>query len=606
MGRARADPWISSLPSSHITPSDPKYEEQKWYLEAIRTPEVWDFQTGLARVIVAVVDSGVMCSHPDLENKLWRNFGETPNNGVDDDNNGYTDDVFGYDFVGAETGRLDEDDLPGDSDPCVFAGDPSVGNGLDDNNDGKTDYGVSHGTHLAGVIAAASNNVTGVTGACWECRIMPVRVVEAEGGARSNDVADGIIYAAANGAKVINISIGNDGEPLVIKEAIAVAQDRFGAVVVAAAGNANSTPIQYPARDPNVIAVGASNKAIPPGRGLFSGGGGSNWGPEVDLVAPGIDLVTTHVCSPTQVGALPGCSGTGDGTYELDEGTSIATPLVSGIVGLMLSQNPALTPLEIEGRLKATAKPLGDDPVDTPDAGPNWAGAGMVDAFRAVASVTPPTLLTPADNTPLNRIGTSLTWQNPPGTTQYQIRITPANGDGPDINLIRVPETKYEVVEPVFGVGPYVMLPGMTYTWMVRASSKTTFAPQDDPSWGVWSTPGKFKTPAPSSSTIALMAPADRSTVNGPAVTLRWDNFAKNIFYYEVQVSGDPSFNTDQASATSFVRHTLWHGGASKPLNSYTTPTIPSGGPYFWRVRPRVQGDGTPVAWSQTWSFNVN
>lgn len=597
---------ITSVPSDHIVPSDPRYGDQRSYLEAIAVPSVWDFQIGSPGVIIAVIDTGIMCSHPDLQTQMWRNFGETPNNGIDDDNNGYKDDIFGYDFVGAESGAPTDSDLSGDSNPCIIPNDPSIGNGLDDNGDGIADFGVSHGTHVAGVIAASTNNSDGIAGTCWRCRLIAVRVAEAEGGAWSSDLADGITYGAANGAKIVNISIGSPQESEAVKAAISIARDRFGAVILAAAGNGNVTPVQYPARDPKVIAIASSNKATTPGRALFSNGGGSNWGPEVDLAAPGTDIVTTHVCSRGDLGVLQGCSNIGDATYDVDEGTSVSAPLVSGIVGLMLSQNPSITPAEIEERLKATAEPLRDDPVDSPDAGPEWAGAGLTDAFRAVASVTSPTPISPADNITLNRLGTTLSWDNPPGTTQHHLQITPANGDGPEISLIRTTEVKYEIIEPVFGAGPYVMLPGMTYTWKVRASTKTSLAADNDPSWGVWSAPRRFKTPAPTSSTIVPFFPADRSSVSGPTVTLQWHNSSRNIFYYEVQVSRDPTFTTDPAAATSFVWHSLTHGGLSTPPNSYTTPPLPSAGVYFWRVRPRVQGDGTPVAWPPTWRFNVN
>ena len=609
--RPDVGPGISTSQPDLKVPSDPLYNNQRPYAEALRAPEAWDVETGASSTIVAVVDTGVSCSHPDLQAKMWQNSGEAPNNGIDDDSNGFVDDVFGYDFAGAATGGEGEhEDLPGDNNPCIAPGDPSVGNGLDDNGDGVPDVAVTHGTMVAGIIAAAANNGAGIAGICWGCRIMAVRVADAELGGQINDMAEGIRYAARNGAKVINLSLGfppgalTPQESANIKSAIKEATETFGAVIVAAGGNNNQAGVQEPGAYPETIAVGGVNSAQPDRR-WNDGSIGSSWGPEIDVVVPAVDIYSTVVCSQEDLETQrPGCTTAGTGIYDLDTGTSFAAPIVSGVVGLMLSQNPALTPAEVKAYLKGTAKPLDNDPSDSPDAGPAWAGAGLVDAFRAVASVKPPALLTPGEGANLNRLGTTLTWENPPGTTQYQIQIRPFNDDGPGINLIRVPETRYDVSEPVFGVGNYVMLPGMSYTWKVRASSKSTSAPEDDPSWGVWSQSRTFKTPPPSSSTITSLSPADGAAAAGPSVTVRWDNSAKDIFYYEVQMSGDPSFNSDPATATSFVFHLLWHAAESDPPNSYTSPPLPAGA-YFWRVRPRVQGDGIPVPWSQTWSFRI-
>ncbi|MSQ14905.1 MAG: hypothetical protein EXR50_03475 [Dehalococcoidia bacterium] len=614
-------PRSVTLQTVQAVPNDPLYVNQKSYLEAVRAPEAWDLQSGSPNIIVAVVDTGVLCSHPDLQDQMWRNLGEIPGNGIDDDNNGYIDDVLGFDFAGAAVGNEGEDEhLPADGEPCIMPNDPSVGNGLDDNNDGVADPAVTHGTMVAGIIAAAANNGVGMAGICPKCRIMAVRVADAEFHGQVDYIADGIRYAARNGAKIINLSLGfpplnfPDGglkpqEDENVRSAVKEATEKFGAVIVAAAGNSNIGTVLNPAAYPETIAVGGTNLSQPVGR--WTDGAqfaGSNWGPQIDVVAPAVDIFSTQVCSQADVNQVQGCTGPGVAIYGAETGTSFAAPIVSGIIGLMLSHNPGLTPAQVGALLKAAARALGDDPADAPDAGAAWAGGGIADAFKAVAAtgITPaPALLTPTEGTKLSRLGAALTWQNPPGTTQYQIKITPAYGDGPSINLIRVADTKYEVPEPVFGTGPYFMLPGMTYTWMVRASSKSTFAPEDDLSWSVWSAPRKFKTPAPSSTTISVISPADKSTVTGPAMTVRWDNSAKNIFYYEVQVSGDPTFNMDPSTASSFVYYQLWHAALSVPPNSYTTPALPPGGPYYWRVRPRVQGDGAMVLWSQTWSFSV-
>ncbi|MBM2826204.1 MAG: hypothetical protein HW403_268 [Dehalococcoidia bacterium] len=221
-------------------------------------------------------------------------------------------------------------------------------------------------------------------------------------------------------------------------------------------------------------------------------------------------------------------------------------------------------------------------------------------------SVTAPPLSSPAHGTRLTALGTTLTWQNPSGTTQYHLELRPYNDDGPGIILIRNAETSFTIQSPVLGTGNYVMLPDMTYTWRVRTTRKSSFAPLDDPSWGPWSEARTCRTPAPSSATITSVSPGDRATVASTAPqTLGWKNTATDIFYYEIQVSGDPSFNTDPTTATSFVWQNLVHGGVPNPPNSYVTPELPPNSAIYWRVRPRVQGDGAPVDWSKTWSFKT-
>ena len=216
-----------------------------------------------------------------------------------------------------------------------------------------------------------------------------------------------------------------------------------------------------------------------------------------------------------------------------------------------------------------------------------------------------PLLASPATGTSLGRMGTTLEWRLPLGATQLQVQVVPANNDGPAINLIRNAERNFELQPPVLGEGNYVLLPGMTYSWRVRSTANSAFAPEDDPSWGPWSDWDTFRTPAPSSAGISAVAPTDGSTLAASPQLLQWANTATDVFYYELQVSPDPTFETDPAKATASVWSNLVHGGVAAPLNSWTTPPLQPGVAYYWRVRPRVQGDGTPVEWSTTWSFRA-
>jgi subtilisin family serine protease len=588
-------------------------------------------------VVIAVIDSGVMCTHSDLAVNMWVNTKEVPGNGIDDDGNGFVDDINGYDFVGAEIGTFAAPNHPGDSNPCVSAGDTSIGNGLDDDGNGSADDGVTHGTFVAGIAAAAGNNGAGVAGACGTCKIMAVRVANPEGWLRSSDTADAISYATRNGAKVINLSLGGNTASQAEISAIDLAVSS-GVIVIAASGNDNKTPISYPARLSNVISVGASAHTNTKGRASFS-----NWGqgtppnPSVTVVAPGVDIASTAIRSVADQNAGAGTAGTQG--YLRGSGTSFSTPLVSGIVGLMLSVNPALTPAQVRSILTSTAEPLPDDPADTPNAGSTWAGAGMVNAFGAVSAAsggaptptpvpgtptptpvpgtptptpTPlplgsiPQPVAPPPGTLLSDLGTTVHWNLAVGTTQYQIQVIPANNDGPAINLIRDVDRSYVVVPPVFGTGPYVMLPGMTYTWRIRTTTATTSIDENSGLWGGWSAGSTFRTRSSGSSTVSAVAPSQGVTVASLMPTLQWTNSDPGVFYYEVQLSKDDTFNTNPATATAMVYWVLLHGALTAPANAYAVPAsfpLESRTQYFWRVRPRIQGDGTPAAWSSTFRF---
>ena len=218
---------------------------------------------------------------------------------------------------------------------------------------------------------------------------------------------------------------------------------------------------------------------------------------------------------------------------------------------------------------------------------------------------TTPTLLAPAEGAQLAGLGTTLLWSNPSGTTQYHIQVIPFNNDGPGIDLIRIPETSFTISAPAFGAAEpnYVILPGMSYTWRVRATNKATFAPVDDPEWGPWSPARAFRTATRDSSRIALVSPTDGAAVSTDPRVIRWGNGDPDVFYYEVQMSPDPKFG--EAGAVASVWNNLVHAGVTNPPSSWTTPVLAGKTTYYWRVRPRIQGDGVPVPWSRTWSVKT-
>lgn len=220
---------------------------------------------------------------------------------------------------------------------------------------------------------------------------------------------------------------------------------------------------------------------------------------------------------------------------------------------------------------------------------------------EAPAITSPPTLAGPATGSTLTTLGTALGWTNQSGTQQVRLRWTPANGDGPEGTLIfsAIPAvTSYTINPPNFGVGNYHQLPDMGYTWCVAGSSKGGSLSMTDASWGPDACK-TFRTPKRDSSTITLGA----ATVAAGKATFSWTNSAADVFYYEVQASTDRNFG--ELGAIAAVEHQRKHGGETTPPNSYTTGTMASGSTVYYRVRPRIQGDGTPVAWTASRSVVI-
>jgi len=249
----------------------------------------WESRTRCAKV--AVLDTGIDLDHEDLEKNLWRNDGEVPGNGRDDDENGYIDDDRGVDLV-------------------------------DGRGSGGDGYG--HGTHVAGIIGAIGNNNRGVSGLCWKSQLISVRLMDSEGRGFSSGSAEGIIYAVDHGAHVINASYGTSERSDVEREAIKYAAEH-DTLIVAAAGNDGENvdkhphyPAAYP--DANVISVAATNENDK----LASF---SNWGKTtVDLAAPGDQIASTS---------------RGD-DYEYMSGTSMAAPLVAAAAAMLRKQGGGL------------------------------------------------------------------------------------------------------------------------------------------------------------------------------------------------------------------------------------------------------------------------
>jgi subtilisin family serine protease len=320
------------------TPNDPEYSIQ-WHLAKVKAAEAWDISKGDTSVIIGIVDTGVDWDHPDLAANIWRNWNEIPNNGIDDDNNGYIDDIRGWDFGGL-TGTPDN-------------------NPMEDRPD--------HGTHVAGIASAVTDNSIGVAGLGFNCRIMPVKVSRDDTRNPSNQPYvlygfEGIAYAAENGAKVINCSWGGGGYSISGQATIDYATS-LGALVVCAAGNDNSSEFFYPASYNNVLSVAASGTNDV--KASFS-----NYGNSVDVISPGVSIRATWQ----------------NDTYAYLNGTSMASPLVAGLAGLITAHFPLLSPQQVAERLRVTS-----DNIDALNSViyKNKLGKGRINAQNALSVENP-------------------------------------------------------------------------------------------------------------------------------------------------------------------------------------------------------------------------
>ena len=309
------------------SPDDPYLKTYQWPLHNtgqtggpqdadVDALEAWEIDQGNPWVVIAVIDTGIDYDHPDLGANIWQNDLELEGeDGVDDDGNGYVDDVMGWDFV-------DEDDDP------------------------KDEHG--HGTHVAGIAGAVTDNGIGVAGLAWHCRIMPVRAGDSRGIFTSEHAAQAIIYAAENGAHVINLSWGGYEKISLIDDAMTFATNG-GALICAAAGNDDSSNLIYPAayRNDAVIAVGATNDED-------RKAGFSNYGNWVHVSAPG-DGPAIGVSSSRGI-----YSTYLDGTYRQRRGTSMATPHVAGTAALLFSHFQDMSALEARTRIMRSADVIED------------------------------------------------------------------------------------------------------------------------------------------------------------------------------------------------------------------------------------------------------
>ncbi|MDI6804886.1 MAG: S8 family serine peptidase [Bacteroidota bacterium] len=353
--RVSSDPLVEYAEPNYFVekytiPDDPLYDQLQ-HLPQVKAPQAWEISQGDTNVVIAVLDTGVDWDHPDLAAAIWRNYNEIPNNGIDDDNNGFIDDIRGWDFVTGVAGDAypgEDGDIP-DNDPMDFDG---------------------HGTHVAGISAAVTNNAYGISSLAWTAKIMPIRIgyhTRSGGGLGTLLwMAQAFVYAGDNGAHVANLSFGT-GNGQYVNDAARYAFQK-GTVICHSAGNSNNENVGALGATPFALSIAALNEDDE--KASYS-----TYGKAVDISAPGgdnsIGILSTVVHPSIFFGGK---------LYERFMGTSMASPLVASLAGLIKAKNFSWSSAHVMFQILGTA-----DNIDSLN--PDYIGklgAGTINAFRAL------------------------------------------------------------------------------------------------------------------------------------------------------------------------------------------------------------------------------
>jgi len=469
-------------------PDDPRFSEQ-WAHTRMQSSAAWDITTGSTDVTIAIIDTGIDEGHPDLVSKI----------------------AAGYDFVDR------------DSDPHDLNG---------------------HGTHCAGIAAALANNGTGIAGTDWNARIMPIRVLDREGSGYSSDITDGITWAYQHGAQVLSLSLGGAGYSQAMQDAISAAH-AAGSLVVAAMGNCrtydppacpSANPTNYPAAYSNVMAVAATGRTD--GYTYYS-----QYGNHCDIAAPGGEI--SYLGDPDGIlSTLPTYDSfylrTAYGyrkDYDHLQGTSMATPYVAGLAGLVWAADPTMTPDQVQDTIQSTADDLGS---------PGWDqdfGHGRINGLAAlqdISIVTEAPALSPIDNSS-HEDEYQITWSAVSQATGYTLQ------EADDVSFSS-PITRY-----VGTALQYNVTGQQGGAWYYRVHAYNAIGA------GPWSTP-------PRSTTVtspALQAPSLSAINNGDGdgeYLVDWTNVF-GATSYTLEESRDPYFSapsvyyTGTASQVTVVDH---------------------------------------------------
>lgn len=452
---------IRSFTPSPVIPNDPLFGQQ-WALRNtgagggtagadIDATNAWDITTGSSAVVIAVIDTGIDYNHPDLIGNIWSNPGEANcTNGLDNDGNGFINDCRGWNFI-ADTNTP-----------------------LDDNG---------HGSHVAGIMGAMGNNGIGVAGVMWHVQLMSLKILDSTGTGTIGDEVAAIDYAVmmknrGTNIKAMNASFGGSDFSNIELSAISVANDA-GILLMAAAGNGNKKGVginddltpEYPANYnlPNIIAVAATDQSD----NLASF---SDFGPNsVHVAAPGVLILSTVVPG------LPFCLASSVSGYDFCDGTSMSTPFVTGLAGLLAAMYPEFTPAQIRGTILRYVDVL-------PSLQGKILTGGRINSFKAVSSLLAPTGLAAAAN---SATSVSLTWtDNATGEDGYTVERE--TGSGPFTVLATLGPDSNSFTDTTASAGT-------TYTYRVTAFN--TIPANSSGAETTVTTPAPTPTPTPGGST---------------------------------------------------------------------------------------------------------
>lgn len=395
---------------SHLEPNDSLYPRQRWHYNQVNLPAAWEMETGITfpdpAVYVAVIDTGVLRSHPDLGANVLNS---------------------GYDFISDPARANDGNGIdPDPTDP----GDQGL-------PDGRGSY---HGTHVAGTVAALSNNGRGVSGVSWGAWIMPLRALGV-GGGTTYDITQAVLYAArlnnASGtlpprrADIINMSLGcSNCYSQSLQDAITAARSA-GVIVVASAGNNNSPAANYPAAYSGVVAVAAVDS-------IGNKANYSNFGSHIDIAAPGGDSADRNGDGHADLVISTWGDDSGGSishVYAGSEGTSMAAPHVAGIAALMKATYPAMTPAEFDAAIASGS--ISNDVLSSGFGWDNETGHGIIDARKAVeyainlaGGVVPGSVVATPNAIDVASV---VVWAN--------LNLAPAGSNPPQVTLVSVDQT---------------------------------------------------------------------------------------------------------------------------------------------------------------------